>query len=462
MSLQLQGKDVTATERLLTPRYSAPYNPPAMNVAVIGTGYVGLVAGVCLAELGHTVVCVDTNEEKIARLNEGILPIYEPGLEKLIPDSVANKRLTFTTDIGPPVKAAEVVFIAVGTPSADDGSANLDFVMDAAKAIGKNLDGFTVVAVKSTVPVGTCAKVRATIGRESKEHFAVVSNPEFLREGVAIPDFMSPDRILIGAASRRGRTVMHALYEPLAQQGARIVNMDIASAELSKYAANAMLATRISFMNNLAHLCEKVGADVEYIRHAMGSDGRIGPAFLRAGIGYGGSCFPKDIKALLNTAESNGVALPILQAVEEVNRQQKGWLVSLVKSELGADLSKKTIALWGLAFKPETDDMRQAPALTIIQGLLDAGATINAFDPQAEYQPPDAPKARYTQMNEQYDTLRDADALLLLTEWKSFAVPDWRRMKRRMKGNRVYDGRNLWEPAKVRAEGFRYRGVGRS
>ena len=432
-----------------------------MKVAVIGTGYVGLVAGTCLAEIGHEVFCVDNNEQKILNLREGILPIYEPGLDGLVPSNVEAGRLHFTTNLSQSVQDAEIIFIAVGTPAGDDGAAELKHVVSVAEAIGDNLNNFKIVVVKSTVPVGTCDKVRAIIASRSREHFVMVSNPEFLREGVAVNDFLKPDRILVGTASTEARNKMKELYKPILDKGSSMVTMDIRSSELTKYASNAMLATRISFMNDLANLCERVGADVELVRHGMGSDGRIGPAFLRAGVGYGGSCFPKDLQALNRTAYEYTTKLDILEAVERVNARQKKVLVRMVKEELGEDLSGKKIALWGLAFKPETDDMREAPSLEIIQGLHDAGATIVAFDPQAAETSKEAIKAPFGLASDPYDAVQDADALLLVTEWKSFAVPAWRRLRRLMKGQFIFDGRNLWEPAKVRAEGFKYRGIGR-
>ena len=432
-----------------------------MDVAVVGTGYVGLVAGTCLAEIGHQVSCVDIDADKISALEKGLLPIYEPGLDELVPKNVAAGTLRFTTDIKTAVEKAEVIFIAVGTPGREDGSADLSYVTAAAEAIGNHLNGFKVVAVKSTVPIGTCDKVRAIIARHSRHNFVVVSNPEFLREGVAVVDFMRPDRILIGASSKRGREMMETLYEPLISRGTRLVRMDIRSAELTKYASNAMLATRISFMNDLARLCERVGADIELVRHGMGSDGRIGPGFLRAGVGYGGSCFPKDIQALMQTAQENDTSLEILNAVERVNASQKEWLVHVVKAELGEDLTGKRIAIWGLAFKPETDDMREAPAIRIIEGLVAAGAKVTAFDPQANGHAAEIITVPFELTKGPYQAVEGADALLLVTEWKTFALPQWRRMKRLMKGRRIFDGRNLWEPAKVRAEGFVYRGIGR-
>jgi len=432
-----------------------------MKIAVIGTGYVGLVAGTCFAEIGHRVVCVDNNEQKILDLREGKLPIYEPGLDDLVPKNVAEGRLHFTTDLGQSVQDAEIVFIAVGTPAGEDGSADLRHVIAVAEAIGEHLNAFKIVVVKSTVPIGTCDKVRAIIASRSREHFVIVSNPEFLREGVAVNDFLQPDRILIGTASPDARKKMRELYKPILDQGAPMVSMDVRSSELTKYASNAMLATRISFMNDLAGLCERVGADVELVRHGMGSDGRIGPAFLRAGVGYGGSCFPKDLQALSRTAFEYATKLEILEAVERVNARQKTVLVRMVKEELGDDLEGKTLALWGLSFKPETDDMREAPSVEIIAGLHEAGAKIVAFDPQAAETAKEAIDSPFELAKGPYEAVRGADALLLVTEWKNFAVPDWRRVKGLMKGRRIFDGRNLWEPAKIRAEGFTYRGIGR-
>jgi UDPglucose 6-dehydrogenase len=432
-----------------------------MKIAVIGTGYVGLVAGTCFAEIGHRVVCVDNNEQKILDLREGKLPIYEPGLDDLVPKNVAEGRLHFTTDLGQSVEEAEIVFIAVGTPAGEDGSADLRHVIAVAEAIGEHLNGFKLVVVKSTVPIGTCDKVRAIIASRSREHFVIVSNPEFLREGVAVNDFLHPDRILVGTASPEASKKMRELYQPILDRGAPMVTMDVRSSELTKYASNAMLATRISFMNDLAGLCERVGADIELVRHGMGSDGRIGPAFLRAGVGYGGSCFPKDLQALRRTAFEYATKLEILEAVERVNIRQKTILVRMVKEEFGDDLKGKTLALWGLSFKPETDDMREAPSVEIVAGLHAAGAKIIAYDPQAARTATEAISHPFELAKGPYEAVRGADALLLVTEWKSFAVPDWRRVKGLMKGRRVFDGRNLWEPAKIRAEGFTYRGIGR-
>jgi UDPglucose 6-dehydrogenase len=432
-----------------------------VKVAVIGTGYVGLVAGTCLAEIGHEVFCVDNNEKKIMDLREGILPIYEPGLDALVPSNVAAGRLHFTTDLGQSVEAADIVFIAVGTPAGKDGAADLRHVIGVAEAIADHLNSFKIIAIKSTVPVGTGDKVRAIIASRSREHFVMVSNPEFLREGVAVNDFLKPDRILVGTASTEARTKMEELYKPILDNGSSMVSMDIRSSELTKYASNAMLATRISFMNELANLCERVGADIELVRHGMGSDGRIGPAFLRAGVGYGGSCFPKDLQALNRTAYEYTTNLDVLEAVERVNARQKQVLVRMTKEELGENLKGKRVALWGLAFKPETDDMREAPSLEIIRGLHESGATVVAFDPQASETAAAATDVPFEIAPNPYAAVEGADALLLVTEWKSFAVPAWGRLRRLMRSPLILDGRNLWEPAKVRAEGFKYRGIGR-
>ncbi len=432
-----------------------------MKVAVIGTGYVGLVAGVCLAELGHDVVCVDKDEKKIATLEGGGLPIYEPGLEELVPRNVAAGRLSFTTGLADAVRAAEVVFIAVGTPPGEDGSADLRHVQAVAEAIGDALDGFKVIVVKSTVPVGTCDRVRAIVASRSKEHFAVVSNPEFLREGVAVADFLEPDRIVIGVSVPEAEAAMRALYAPLTDKGARLIAMDVRSSELTKYAANAMLATRISFMNEIANLCERVGADVENVREGIGSDGRIGPAFLKAGIGYGGSCFPKDVKALMRTAREYTAELEILAGVERVNETQKLKVVRAITEDFGDDLTGKRFALWGLAFKPDTDDMREAPAVRIAQALTEAGAVVVAYDPVARHTAEIELGDTVTYAANPYEAVEGADALILATEWRELADPDWDRVQALLAAPNVYDGRNLWEPAALKARGFQYRGIGR-
>lgn len=432
-----------------------------MKVAVVGTGYVGLVAGACLAEIGHEVTCVDNDAGKIERLRAGVIPIYEPGLETLVPKNVAAGRLTFQTDLAGAVAAAEVVFIAVGTPPGTDGSADLRAVEAVAEGIADALDGYKVIGVKSTVPIGTCERVRAIIASRSKHHFDVVSNPEFLREGVAVPDFLKPDRVVLGCASDDARTIMEELYRPLTKAGARLITMDLRSSELTKYASNAMLATRISFMNEVANLCDVVGADVECVREGMGSDSRIGPQFLRAGLGYGGSCFPKDVKALLRTAHGYDTPLRLLDAVEHANAAQKERMAHILMADMGSDLSQRTIAIWGLAFKPDTDDMREAPSIPLIRALAAAGATIQAHDPAAT----ETARAELGELpryfDDPYACLEGASALILVTEWAVFAEPDWARVAALVGEGRVYDGRNLWSPDTVRSAGLIYRGIGR-
>ena len=432
-----------------------------MNVAVVGTGYVGLVAGTCFAELGHHVTCVDNNQEKLAILRAGKLPIYEPGLEEMVPKNVARGRLKFSDDLAQAVREAEVVFIAVGTPPGEDGSADLRYVLAVAEAVAEALDDFKVVVVKSTVPIGTCDRLRATIASRSKQHFAVVSNPEFLREGVAVGDFMRPDRIIVGASDERAIEVMRRLYRPLTAEGAKFLLMDVRSSEMTKYASNAMLATRISFMNEMSSLCEKVGADVENVRRGMGADDRIGPAFLKAGVGYGGSCFPKDVSALLQTSREYTTELGVLRATVAANDAQKRRLVDIVKADFGEDLRGKKFALWGLAFKSNTDDMREAPSIPITEGLLAAGAEVVAYDPAARETGRQVFGERITYAKDPYQAIEGADGLLLVTEWAEFTFPDWERVWALMRDHAVYDGRNLWEPREVSALGFRYRGIGR-
>jgi UDPglucose 6-dehydrogenase len=432
-----------------------------MKIAVVGTGYVGLVAGACLAEIGHHVTCVDNDAGKIDRLRAGRIPIYEPGLETLVPKNVAAGRLSFQTDLGSAVAAAEVVFIAVGTPPGEDGSADLRAVEAVAEGIAAALDGYKVIGVKSTVPIGTCERVRAIIASRSKHHFDVVSNPEFLREGVAVPDFLKPDRVVLGCASDQARAAMEELYRPLTDAGARLIVMDLRSSELTKYASNAMLATRISFMNEVANLCDAVGADVECVREGMGSDSRIGPQFLRAGLGYGGSCFPKDVKALLRTAHGYDTPLRLLEAVENANAAQKDRMAAILAGDLGEDLSQHTIAVWGLAFKPDTDDMREAPSIPLIRALSAAGATVHAHDPAAR----ETARAELGDLpryfDDPYACLEGATALVLVTEWAVYAKPDWQRVASLIRGGKVYDGRNVWSPDAVRAAGLTYQGIGR-
>jgi UDPglucose 6-dehydrogenase len=433
-----------------------------MHVAVIGSGYVGLVAGACLAETGNDVVCVDKDADKIARLQKNEIPIYEPGLEPMVRRNQADGRLTFTTDVGAAVRAARVVFIAVGTPPGEDGSADLQHVLAVAKEIGRNMNDHKVVVTKSTVPVGTAEKVRAAVGAETKQAFAVCSNPEFLKEGAAIEDFMKPDRVVIGVDNEEAQAVMGELYAPFTRQGGeRILFMDIASAEVTKYAANAMLATRISFMNQMAQFCELVGADVHHVRRGIGSDQRIGRAFLYPGPGYGGSCFPKDVKAIIRTAQSLGLSLDVLKSVEEVNEAQKRVVLRKTLKYLGPDLSGKTVGIWGLAFKAETDDMRESPTIPLIEGLLEAGARVQTHDPKAT----DSARAifgdRLIYTADPYSAAHGADALLIMTEWLVYRNPDFERVRKLLRRPLLIDGRNLYDPARMTALGYEYHGIGR-
>ncbi len=437
-----------------------------MKIAVIGTGYVGLVTGACFAETGATVHCVDIDEEKINKLNQGIVPIYEPGLDTMIERNRKKNRLFFTTEIKEALKDAEAAFICVGTPSDTDGSADLRYVLSVASDIGKNLDHYIVVVTKSTVPIGTSEKVRAAVQKELDARgvnieFDVASNPEFLKEGDAINDFMKPDRIVIGTDNKRAEDVLRRLYKPFLLNGHPILFMDIPSAEMTKYAANAMLATRISFMNELSRLCERVGADINWVRKGIGSDPRIGPKFLYAGIGYGGSCFPKDVKALIKTGEENGVDLSIIKSVENVNKTQKKILVEKVLKHYNGDIKGKTFSIWGLAFKPNTDDMREAPAIDIINGLLEHGATVKAYDPVAMENAKKifGDKIEYSQ--DQYEALIDSDGLLLVTEWNEFRFINYKVADRLMRNKVIFDGRNIYEPEEVRQKGFVYYGIGR-
>lgn len=432
-----------------------------MKVAVIGSGYVGLVAGACLAETGNAVVCADHDTAKIARLTEGILPIYEPGLESLVEHNVAAGRLRFTNDLGAAVAHGDVVFIAVGTPPGDDGSADLKHVLAVATAIGQALNGFKLIVTKSTVPVGTAERVRGAIRAVTSADFAVASNPEFLKEGAAIDDFMKPDRVVLGTDDPRAEALLRELYAPFVRSGAPILFMDIPSAEVTKYAANAMLATRISFMNQVAELCEKVGADVFAVRRGIGSDRRIGSAFLHPGPGYGGSCFPKDVQALVHTAREVGMEPALWEAVEAVNVRQKGVLLAKTRQLLG-ELRDATVAVWGLAFKAGTDDMRESPAIPLIDGLRAAGARVQAHDPEAM----DVARTIWGGDDvhfaaDPYAALVGADALVIVTEWLQYRTPDLDRMRRTMRRPVLIDGRNLYEPARMRALGFQYAGIGR-
>jgi UDPglucose 6-dehydrogenase len=431
-----------------------------MKITIVGTGYVGLVAGTCFADSGNDVICVDIDEKKIARLNAGEVPIYEPGLEELIAKNVREKRLWFSTNLASSVGDSEVVFIAVGTPEGETGDADLQYVLAAAVDVGRALKRYTVVVDKSTVPVGTADKVRDAIAGVTNQPFDVVSNPEFLKEGAALDDFLKPDRVVIGTASARARTVMGDLYAPFCRTENRVLFMDTRSAELTKYAANAMLATRISFMNDVASLCEKVGADVDAVRKGMGADQRIGYPFLFPGVGYGGSCFPKDVKALVATAREHALEFDLLRAVERTNERQKRSLLQKAQKHYG-ELSGRTFAIWGLAFKPRTDDMREAPALVMVEGLLGKGAKLCVHDPVAM----DVAKRhfgdRVRYATTPYDALDGADGLFILTEWNDFRHPDFDRMKSLLKQSVVFDGRNIFDPAKMRERGFVYHGIGR-
>ena len=439
-----------------------------MKITVIGSGYVGLVSGACLAELGNNVVCVDVDARKIDILNNGGVPIYEPGLEAIIQSNVAAGRLRFTTDVAEGVAHGLVQMIAVGTPSDEDGSADLQYVIAAARTIGRTMNEYKVIVDKSTVPVGTADKVKQAVREELnkrgvKTEFSVVSNPEFLKEGAAIDDFNRPDRIVVGAEDERAIKVMRDMYAPFQRNHDRLMVMDIRSAELTKYAANAMLATRISFMNELANLAEKVGADIEHVRKGIGSDQRIGYHFLYAGCGYGGSCFPKDIRALQRTGEEYGLPLKILQAVEEVNHAQKNVLLQKITARFGNDLKGKHFAIWGLAFKPGTDDMRDATSRVVMEGLWAKGATVTAHDPVAMKETSHiyGERAELRYAGTPLDALQDADALVIVTEWKAFKSPDFEAVKSHLKQPIIFDGRNLFEPSSVAALGIEYHGIGR-
>jgi UDPglucose 6-dehydrogenase len=431
-----------------------------MKIAVVGTGYVGLVVGACLAENGNDVICVDKDESKIATLESGGMPIYEPGLHEMVRRNHAEDRLIFSTDLDTAVKASDIVFIAVGTPQGEDGSADLQHVLSVASAVGRSMNKYTIVVDKSTVPVGTAKLVHAAIASQTTQPFSVVSNPEFLKQGAAIEDFMKPDRVVVGTDDERSVSVMRELYAPFTRTGAPIMLMDTASAELSKYAANSILATRISFMNEIANVCELVGADVDQVRKAIGGDRRIGSSFLFPGVGYGGSCFPKDVKALLKSSGDKGYDFRILRAVEEVNDRQKSRLVEKMVAHFGS-LQGRAIALWGLAFKPRTDDMRDAPAITIIERLLELGATVRAYDPEASQTAQRMFGSRVTLCEKSYDTLAGADALGIVTEWNEFREPDFKKMRHLLKSPVVFDGRNIYAPEQMRALGFTYFSIGR-
>lgn len=436
-----------------------------MNIAIVGTGYVGLVSGACFSEMGIDVTCVDIDENKIAKLLNGEMPIYEPGLDDLVARNVKADRLHFTTDLTSCLDKVEVVFSAVGTPPDEDGSADLKYVLEVARTVGRHIKKHVVLVTKSTVPVGTAKKVRAAVQEELDKRgvdieFDVASNPEFLKEGAAIKDFMTPDRVVVGVESERAKKMMEKLYRPFTLNGYPILIMDVPSAEMTKYAANAMLATRISFMNDIANLCERVGANVDYVRKGMGTDSRIGSRFLYAGCGYGGSCFPKDVKALVHTGVENGYHMRVIEAVEEVNEEQKNIVFNKLSTAFNGDLKGKTIAIWGLSFKPETDDMREAPALVVIDKLLKAGAVINVFDPIAM----DETKRRIgdvvTYCKDMYEAVIDADAIALMTEWKQFRMPSWAIIRKAMKNYVVVDGRNIYDGEELKELGFTYSRIG--
>jgi UDPglucose 6-dehydrogenase len=432
-----------------------------MKVAVVGSGYVGLVTGACFSETGNDVVCVDIDARKIERLKANDIPIYEPGLEDMVRRNQADGRLSFTTDVGAAVERARVVFIAVGTPPGEDGSADLQHVLSVAKTIDRHMNNHKVVVTKSTVPVGTAERVRAAISSETKAAFSVCSNPEFLKEGAAIDDFMKPDRIVIGVDTEEAREAMAELYGPFVRTGNPVLFMDIPSAEVTKYAANAMLATRISFMNQVAMFCERVGADVNDVRKGIGTDRRIGQAFLFPGPGYGGSCFPKDVKALIRTGRDVGLVFEILESVESVNEKQKQVLLEKIRSAFPQGLAGRTIGVWGLAFKAETDDMRESPAIPLIEGLLAAGARVQAHDPKAIETAHAVFGDRIVYTAEPYSAANGADALAIVTEWLVYRNPDFERLKALLRQPLVVDGRNLYDPVRMRAQGFIYHGIGR-
>lgn len=437
-----------------------------MKIAIVGTGYVGLVTGTCFAEIGVNVVCVDTNSAKIEALEKGIIPIYENGLEEMVNRNMKAGRLKFTTSLESCLDEVDVVFSAVGTPPDEDGSADLSYVLEVARTIGRSMQKYILVVTKSTVPVGTAKKIRAAIQEELDKRnvqieFDVASNPEFLKEGNAINDFMSPDRVVVGVESERAKKLMTKLYKPFLLNNFRVIFMDIPSAEMTKYAANSMLATRISFMNDIANLCELVGADVNMVRSGIGSDTRIGRKFLYPGTGYGGSCFPKDVKALIKTAEQNGYQMRVLRAVEDVNERQKSILFEKLQRHFSGDLQGKTIALWGLAFKPETDDMREAPALVLINKLLNAGCNIRAYDPAAMQECRRRIGDVIYYAKDMYDAVLDADTLMLVTEWKEFRLPSWAVIKKTMQNPVILDGRNIYDKKEIEELGFTYHCIGK-
>lgn len=436
-----------------------------MNIAIVGTGYVGLVSGACFSEMGIDVTCVDIDENKITKLLNGEMPIYEPGLDDLVARNVKADRLHFTTDLTSCLDKVEIVFSAVGTPPDEDGSADLKYVLEVARTVGRHIKKHVVLVTKSTVPVGTAKKVRAAVQEELDKRgvnieFDVASNPEFLKEGAAIKDFMTPDRVVVGVESDRAKKMMEKLYRPFTLNGYPILIMDVPSAEMTKYAANAMLATRISFMNDIANLCERIGANVDNVRKGMGADSRIGSRFLYAGCGYGGSCFPKDVKALLHTGIENGYHMRVIEAVEAVNEEQKSIVFDKLSAAFNGDLKGKTIAMWGLSFKPETDDMREAPALVVIEKLLKAGAMINVFDPIAMDETKRKIGNVVSYCKDMYEAVIDADAIALMTEWKQFRMPSWAIIHKAMKNYVVVDGRNIYDGEELKELGFTYSRIG--
>ncbi len=433
-----------------------------MRICVIGTGYVGLVAGTCLAEMGNSVICVDNNEEKLEKLRNGVVPIYEPGLEELIKVNVAEDRLSFSSDLKTAVEKSLVCFIAVGTPQGEDGSADLQYVYQVAKQIGKSINDYKVIVDKSTVPVGTADKVTEIIKQETAHNFDVVSNPEFLKQGAAVDDFLKPDRVVIGSNSQKATEIMQELYAPFLRTGNPVIIMDVRSAEMTKYASNSFLAVKISYANEIANICEKVGANAEMVRIGMCSDKRIGSQFLFPGLGYGGSCFPKDVKALLKTAKDNGCDTQMLESADSINKLQRKLFVDKILKHFNNDVNGKTFAVWGLAFKPKTDDMREAPAITIINLLLEKGAKIQAYDPKAMESAKYHFADKITYAKNSYDAINDADALLLLTEWNEFRRPDFDRIKSTLKTPLIFDGRNQYDAKRMRERGFTYYSIGKA
>jgi len=432
-----------------------------MKLAVVGTGYVGLVTGTCFAETGNTVTCVDIDERKVAKLKNGEIPIYEPGLDALFDRNIKQGRLHFTTDLKEGIEGAKVIFLALPTPPGEDGSADLQYVLRVAEDLGPILEDYTVLVDKSTVPVGTAEKVRAKVAEGAKVEFDVVSNPEFLREGVAVEDFMKPDRVVVGTESPKAREIMDKLYAPMVRQGNPVIFMDEASAELTKYAANSFLATKITFMNEIANLCELLGADVDMVRRGIGTDTRIGKRFLFAGIGYGGSCFPKDVQALAKSAKDANYDFKILNSVMDINRGQKTRLIEKAKQHYGNDLSGKTFAVWGLAFKPYTDDIREAPALYNIEELVEAGARVKAYDPEAMKNVRELIGDKIDYCVDEYHAAEQADAIFIMTEWPIFRTPDFEKLSSILKGKVIFDGRNLYEPEAMAEQGFVYYSIGR-